>query len=163
MSENDSYNDTGNSVDALLSELQSVPVPAELAGDVMTAVQSMPRHEGSNTWVGGTVMAKKVLIGLAAAAAIVLCVLAYTGFPPAGHGVEGTIGAATRYRAEQIKSSDVKITDAEVQDFMQSDVFHKLVSDKAARQALANPAVAAALANPASSAARDSPQVVHAL
>jgi anti-sigma factor RsiW len=45
---------------------------------------------------GGTVMGKKVMWGLAAAAVIALAVLNYSGVLPPTEGTEGTIGAAKR-------------------------------------------------------------------
>ena len=50
-------------------------------------------------------MAKKVLIGLAAAAAILIGVFAATGWPPAGLGMQGTVGAAKRYQAQQMSAT----------------------------------------------------------
>src|SRR5437762_3029817 len=83
----------------------------------------------------------------------------------------GTIGAASRYQAEQISKEDVKLQDAELQAFMQTDTFHKLMADKAARRALANkefqravgePSVRAALASSAVQQALSSQAVVQA-
>ena len=102
-------------------------------------------------------MVKKIVWGVAAVAALLLISFAVTGYPPVGRGAEGTIGAAKRYRAEQIKSDDVKTQDPELQAFLQTDTFHKLIADKTARdamkskefrQAVADPAVRAALATP---------------
>ena len=107
-------------------------------------------------------MAKKVLIGVIGIAAAGLLVAYVFGFPPASH-TEGTIGAAQRYQAEQIKSSDVKVSNPELQAFMQTDVFDKLIHDKQAVAALANPEVAAALANPAFQASLASPEFMAAL
>ena len=39
-------------------------------------------------------MARKAMIGSAAAAAVVLVTFAITGYPPIGKGTEGTIGQA---------------------------------------------------------------------
>ena len=82
---------------------------------------------------GGDGMRTKVLWGLAAAAAIVLAVLAYTGFPPETGGSEGAIGAAKRYQAGQIAASDVKLGDQAAQEFLQSDLFDKLMKDECGR------------------------------
>ena len=83
-------------------------------------------------------MRTKVLWGLAAAAAIVLAVLAYTGFPPDTGGSEGAIGAAKRYQAGQIAASDVKLGDQAAQEFLQSDLFDKLCG-RHARKAVERP------------------------
>ena len=94
-------------------------------------------------------MRTKVLWGLAAAAAIVLAVLAYTGFPPETGGSEGAIGAAKRYQAGQIAASDVKLGDQAAQEFLQSDLFDKLMKDESVRKALSDPDIRVALADPA--------------
>jgi hypothetical protein len=98
---------------------------------------------------GGDGMRTKVLWGLAAAAAIVLAVLSYTGFPPETGGSEGAIGAAKRYQAGQIAASDVKLGDQAAQEFLQSDLFDKLMNDESVRKALNDPGIRVALADPA--------------
>jgi hypothetical protein len=92
-------------------------------------------HESQTTSTGG-LMRTKVLWGLAAAAGIALAVLSYTGFPPESGGSEGAIGAAKRYQAGQIAASDVKLGDQAAQEFLQSDLFDKLVRDDNARKLL---------------------------
>jgi hypothetical protein len=134
-----------------LNGLGTVEPPPELIGQVMwrTKHQSVQnnsrrrvvRHNGE-----GLDMAKKVLIGLIGIAAAGLLV-AYIGGFPATTGTEGTIGAAQRYNAEQIKKGDVKIENAALASFMQTDVFEKLSRDKMAVAALASPDVQAALAD----------------
>src|SRR5207245_3378924 len=49
--------------------------------------------------------------------------VALTGIWPPRTGVEGTIGGANRYRAQQIKESDVQLADADLQAFIQTDTF----------------------------------------
>jgi hypothetical protein len=138
-------------VTLLLGELKEVDPPADLAGSVMARISSeAPQRAWRVEPVpvrGGRVMAKKVLWSVMGAAAAVLIVLRMAGYPPASEGTEGTIGAAQRYQAQQISDADVKLTDAQLQAFMQSDAFHALISDKAARQALANKDLQKALAN----------------
>ena len=97
------------------------------------APEALPEYQTTAT---GGLMRTKVLWGLAAAAGIVLAVLAYTGFPPDSGGSEGAIGAAKRYQAGQIAASDVKLGDQAAQEFLQSDLFDKLVRDDNARKLL---------------------------
>ena len=97
------------------------------------APEALPEYQTTAT---GGLMRTKVLWGLAAAAGIVLAVLAYTGFPPESGGSEGAIGAAKRYQAAQIAASDVKLGDQAAQEFLQSDLFDKLVRDDNARKLL---------------------------
>ena len=93
-------------------------------------------------------MRTKVLWGLAAAAAIVLAFFSVTGFPPTLGGTEGAIGAAKRYQAGQIAASDVKLGDQSAQEFLQSDLFDKLMKDESVRKALTDPALVKAIADP---------------
>ena len=83
-------------------------------------------------------MGRKVMYGLAAAAAVVLVLFATTGFPPIGRGTEGTIDGARRYQAQQLAAKDVVLGDPAAQQFLQSDVFDRLMKNDAARKALAN-------------------------
>ena len=83
-------------------------------------------------------MAKKVLLGLAAVAVVTAAYFTYTGWPKSQRGAEGTIEAAKHYRAEQIQSTDVVLQDPEVQNLMQSDFFHRLVTDKGFQKLVAD-------------------------
>lgn len=103
----------------------------------------------AQTATTGGLMRTKVLWGVAAAAAIALAILSVTGFPPALGGTEGAIGAAKRYQAGQIAASDVKLGDQSAQEFLQSDLFDKLMKDETVVAALSNPAIAKALSDPA--------------
>ena len=139
-------------VSLLLGELKDVDPPADLAGAVMARISSAapvyPRRPEDVQLPGGRRMAKKVLWSVMGAAAAVLIVLKMAGYPPPSEGTEGTVGAAQRYQSQQISDADVKVNDAELQKFLQSDAFHTLMSDKAARQALVNKDVQKALSDP---------------
>jgi hypothetical protein len=87
---------------------------------------------------GGTMSSRKVLLGIAAVAVLAIAYFAVTGFPPTGPGSEATIGAAKRYQSEQISSKDVVLQKPEVQRVLQSDSFHKLVSNPQTRALLAS-------------------------
>ena len=95
---------------------------------------------------GGIAMARKVMWGLAAAAAIVLAVYTITGFPPVERGTEGTIGAAQKYQAPQIGDKDVVLGDSTAQEFLQSEIFDRLLKDPQARSLFADSNVRAELA-----------------
>lgn len=114
-----------------------VDPPKELVHDVMLAI-SARRTSGARVAQGGMGMARKVMMGLAAAAAIVLGVFSITGYPPVGRGTEGSIDAAKRYQSEQIAAKDVVLGDTAAQQFLQSDVFDRLMRDDAARKLLSN-------------------------
>ena len=143
-----------NRLDALLGELKdSDPPPPGLVRNVMVTIESR-RHRGMSHRHGETRMAKKVLIGLAAAAAVFIAVFTKTGWPPVGSGTEGTIGAAKRHQAQQLSASDVKLGDPSVQEFLQSDLGARLMNDAQARALLANAGVREALADAQAAARR---------
>ena len=152
-------------LEALARELDSlteVDPPRELLEAVMRDIHGTPAGgvRVFETPTRGFVMRTKVMWGLAAAAAIVLAVLSYTGFPPAGDGTEGAIGAAKRYQAGQIGAADVKLGDQAAQDFLQSDLFDRIMKDDAMRKALSDPAITRALADPALKLALTHPDFV---
>ncbi len=85
--------------------------------------------------------------GVLAVAALVVYFGGY--YPPTNEEAYGTIGAAERYRSEQIKAEDVKLDNPEVQAFLQSETFDRIVRDPAAREALTNEALIQAVSNDA--------------
>jgi hypothetical protein len=134
-----------------LNGLGTVEPPAEFVGQVMWRTKHRAVKQSNQRRIGrqngeGLDMAKKVLIGVIGVAAVGLAVAYINGFPPASH-TEGTIGAAQRYQAEQIKKSDVKVESPELQAFMQTDAFDRLIHDKQALAALASPEVQNLLAD----------------
>jgi len=73
---------------------------------------------------------KKAVISVAIlAVAVVVGFVSLRGTWPPGQGTEGAIGAANRYSSTQITADDVKLQDADIQAFIQSDVFHKLATN----------------------------------
>ena len=71
-------------------------------------------------------MGRKVMWGLAAAAAVVLAILAVRGFPAVGSGTEATVVPAQRAQTTQLASNDVVLGDADAQAFLQSDAFDRV-------------------------------------
>ena len=139
-------------IERLLDELREAdPPPASLVHQVMTGVRgTMTAVRQRRT--GDPRMAKKALIGLAAAAALVLAVFTTLGWPPALPGTEGTIGAAKRHQAQQMTAQDVKLGDTTTQEFLQSDVVARTpASDSASRT---EASARAARRRPSASAAR---------
>jgi hypothetical protein len=132
-------------LDRLLGELGSDDPPAGFTDRTMIRIHGgleQSRRASQTTSItfrtGGTGMRKKLMWALAAAAAIVLAFFAMRGFPKVDQGSEATIGAAKRYQAGQIANKDVVLGDQSVQQFMQSDVFDRLVKDPAAVKALSD-------------------------
>jgi hypothetical protein len=162
-------------LDRLLDALGPAEPPADLLANVMRQVKAtmpaaatsrtaMPGHRDDLTHGGtGMGMGKKVMWGLAAAAALTLIVMKFTGFPPMGDGTEGTVGAAKRYQAPQIGAGDVAVAPDEAQAFMQSDTFDRLIKDEDTRQMLANPSFRGALASAEFRSALATPEMMKAL
>jgi len=149
----------------MLRDLPEVDPPPALADNVMSTIVCRARIEtmSPTLMTKGRTMAKKVLWSVAAAAAVALVVMRVFGYPPVQDGTEATIGAAQRYQAPQISSADVKLEDAQLQAFLQSDVFRQLASDKVAQEALKNNDFRRALADASVRVALSSPDVVAAI
>jgi hypothetical protein len=136
---------------SMVDDVGLVAVPPDLAAATVREISLRKardvRNEGSAR--GGRAMARKTMIGLAAAAAVVLVTFSITGYPPIGQGTEGTIGQANRYQSAQpqLSASDVKLGETAVQEFLQSDVFDRLMKDENARKLLADSSVRAMLAD----------------
>jgi len=131
----------------LLDELGPADPPAGFARGVMTRIGGGERRTARvlRFGRGGMVMTKKVLLGLAAIAALILAFFTVRGFPAVDRGTEGTIGAAKKYQAPQLSASDVTTGDATVQDFLQSDTFDRLTKDQSARALLSDASFVAKL------------------
>jgi hypothetical protein len=149
-----------------LNDLPEVDPPSTLAPDIMATIATRRAAPATHSVIPtkrGEIMAKKVLWIVAATAALALITMRFVGYPPVEKGTEATIGAAQRYQAPQISSSDVKTQDAQLQAFLQSDLFHQLSTDKAARQALKNKDFQRALSDAAVRAALVRPDVRDAI
>ena len=162
---NDPWRD--DEVTRTLNDLPPVDPPSTLVNEVMSTIASRRAVRGTHPSViptkRGETMAKKVLWIVAAAAAVALITMRFVGYPPVEKGTEATIGAAQRYQSPQISSADVKTEDAQLQAFLQSDLFRQLTTDKAARQALKNKDFQKALQEPAVRAALASSDVRDAI
>ena len=62
--------------------------------------------------------------GVLAVAALVVYFGGY--YPPTNEDAFGTIGAADRYRSEQITAADVQLENPEIQAFLQSETFDRI-------------------------------------
>jgi hypothetical protein len=138
-----------DSLAALLDEARAAdageqPEPRPVAIRRSVTSQGSHRH---NYESGGNVMARKVMWGIAAAAVVVLGLFALTGYPRVDRDTEGAIGQAKRAQAQQMDAKDVVLGDTKVQEFMQSDVFDKLMKDPDARQMLADASMRARLSD----------------
>ncbi len=153
---NDDRQDENDELSVMLNGLPRVDPPPSLVRTVMSTIAEFAKSPVTQSQVtvmrrGGTMakgtMAKRALWSVAAAAAVALVALRVAGYPPVEEGTEATIGAAQRYQAPQIAAADVKVENQQFQSFLQSDLFRRLVNDKAAREALKNPDLQRALAD----------------
>ncbi len=121
----------------LIESLGPADAPAGLVDKVLAHVSHHPnvRHA---TFQRGIAVNKKILFGLAAAAAIVLAVITYNSNPPATVGTEATIGAAQRAQTPQIAPADVKLGDTSAQDVLQTETFDAILKDETLRNMLQN-------------------------
>jgi hypothetical protein len=162
---NDPWRD--DEVTRTLNDLPPVDPPSTLVNEVMSTIASRRAARVTHPSViptkRGEIMAKKVLWIVAATAALALITMKLVGYPPVEKGTEATIGAAQRYQSPQISSADVKTEDAQLQAFLQSDLFRQLTTDKTARQALKNKDFQKALQDPAVRAALASSDVRDAI
>ena len=138
-------------LNALLASLGPAEAPPQLVADVLARVRphaaapqpvrpfvrSIPRR--------GEIVNKKLIFGLAAAAAVILAVITYTSYPPATEGTEATIGAAQRAQTPQIASKDVGLGDTSAQDVLQTDTWDAIMKDESLRSALQDAQVREAL------------------
>ncbi|MBA3888841.1 MAG: hypothetical protein H0X67_24415, partial [Acidobacteria bacterium] len=105
----------------------------------------------------------KLVWGTSAIAVALLAGVWFYGTPRVDEGADATIGAAKRYQAPQIAAKDVELGDTEVQAFMQSDTFDRILKDENARKLLANAEMRAMFANPDLSAAFADPEFAAAV
>jgi hypothetical protein len=95
---------------------------------------------------GGDIVAKKALWAVAGlAVVIILGVVYFNGTRTVDQGAQGTIGGAERYRGTQPAS--VAVTEGDVQKFLQSDTFDRIIKDKNVRSLLGNHELCAQLAS----------------
>jgi hypothetical protein len=79
--------------------------------------------------------------------AAVIAFVSLDGYPPADGDSVGAIGAAKRYRSEQITESDVQLTDEEMVALLQSDEMQKLIRDESFQKAVRDQNWAALMEN----------------
>jgi hypothetical protein len=128
----------------LLDSLGAAEAPPRLMHDVLAQISNATRHEpvvtfsprSSTVPKRGVTVNKKLIFGLAAAAAVVLAVITYTNYPPATEGTEATIGAAQRAQAPQIAAKDVGLADTSAQDLLQSETWDAIMKDEDLRSTL---------------------------
>ena len=129
-------------LNALLTSLGPAEAPPNLVADVLARVSP---HSAAPQPVRkfvraipkrGEIVNKKLIFGLAAAAAVILAVITYTSYPPATEGTEATIGAAQRAQTPQIASKDVGLGDTSAQDVLQTETWDAIMKDEKLRSAL---------------------------
>lgn len=113
----------------------AIPPPG-LVEHVLAQVSHRPYAVRPSTFERGVTVNKKILFGLAIAAAIFLAVVTYNSYPRPTEGTEATIGAAQRAQAPQIAAQDVKLGDTSAQNVLQSETFDAIMKDDAVRTML---------------------------
>ena len=97
---------------------------------------------------GGGIVAKKALWAAAGlAVVIILGVVYFNGTRTVDQDAQGTIGGAERYRGTQ--PANVAVKEGDVQKFLQSDTFDRIIKDKNVRSLLGNHELCALLAGEA--------------
>jgi anti-sigma factor RsiW len=93
---------------------------------------------------GGAIVAKKTLWAVAGVAVVAILAFVYfNGTRSVDQGVEGTIAGANR--AVGAQPASVNVATGDVQAFLQSDTFNKILKNKELRNLLMNPATCAIL------------------
>ena len=110
--------------------------PAGLVDHVLAKVSHRPYAVRPTTFERGVTVNKKILFGLAAAAAVFLAVITYNSYPRPIEGTGATIGAAQRAQAPQIAAQDVKLGDTSAQNVLQTETFDAIMKDPAVRTML---------------------------
>ena len=129
-------------IDELLASLGPAEAPPDLVDAVLDRISHPAAPQSVTTFVRrstpkrGEIVNKKIIFGLAAAAAVVLAVITYTSIPPATEGTEATIGAAQRAQTPQIASKDVGLGDTSAQDMLQSETWDAIMKDEDLRASL---------------------------
>ena len=81
-------------------------------------------------------MTKRIVVVIGVLVAAGLGYVSLRGWFPPKADLEGTVGGAKRYHAEQITNKDVVLQDPEVQAFIQSDLFHQMTTNPDFRKAV---------------------------
>jgi hypothetical protein len=135
----------------MLASLGPADAPPHLVNDVLARIAHPAANQPVTPFIRrptpkrGETVNKKMIFGLAAAAAVVLAVITYTSYPPATEGTEATIGAAQRAQTPQIASKDVGLGDTSAQDLLQTETWDAIMKDEDLRTALLDADVRAAL------------------
>jgi hypothetical protein len=94
-------------------------------------------RDGQHAFQGGVIVRTKILWGVTGLAAMAIVTFFVFGYPPVDRtGTEATINQAQRYQGATLSMKDVSVPDTDVQQFIQSDTFDRLLKDKTAREAL---------------------------
>jgi hypothetical protein len=131
----------------LIESLGPANPPPGLVEHVLAQVSHRPYAVRPSTFERGVTVNKKILFGLAAAAAIVLAVITYNSYPRPIEGTEATIGAAQRAQTPQITAQDVKLGDTSTQTILQTETFDAIMKDETLRTMLQDAEVRVQLTN----------------
>ncbi|MGB6641994.1 MAG: hypothetical protein WBG67_14565, partial [Thermoanaerobaculia bacterium] len=154
-----------------LDGVERVEPPRELLEGVRRALSERARHPGrqplrfpraidnATRWEGGTMSRNSKLALIAAVLALAVGLIVFLGPDRvADDDAAGAIGAADRYREEQMTDEDVQLDNAEAQSWLQTETYDQvmtnpellaIVTDEGLQAALGNDALRDALGNDA--------------
>ena len=72
----------------------------------------------------------KIWFGVIIVVIAAVVIVSITSFPPEDENIQGAIGAADKYRAEQISDADVTLNETEIQKLLQDDQILALLENK---------------------------------
>jgi len=121
---------------SLIESLGPATPPPGIVDHVLAQVSHRPHAVPPVTFERGVIVNKKILFGLAAAAAVVLAVITYNSYPRPTEGTEATIGAAQRAQTPQMAAQDVKLGDTSAQTILQTETFDAIMKDETVRTML---------------------------
>jgi hypothetical protein len=78
-----------------------------------------------------------IWVGVIVVVVAAVVIVSLTSFPPKDENVQGAIGAAEKYRAEQISDADVTVNETDIQRMLQDDKILALLEDKELMNAIA--------------------------
>src|SRR6185436_20269898 len=135
----------------LFEALEQVPElspPADLADAVVKRAElpsqpfRWPRVSDAlnDFFMGGMTMSNRrtVFAGISLAAVAIVIGGYYVLDKPSKNDLSGTVAPATRYRAEQIQSHDVKLGDQTVAQLLQNEAVDKLIKDPSFQKLASN-------------------------
>src|SRR6185295_7551187 len=127
---------------AFLRRRHQLPGASTVFGKLNHHCRLFRPNQGRSNMAASEISSPKTKIWLAVVGIVVVAGVAYVAniYPPSDETLVGSVVPADRYRAESVttKGSGSTLGDQSVAQFMQTDIYHKIVSDKALGAAFAS-------------------------